>query len=69
MIHTITALASLIIGIILYLYHFKNAEIQIAFINGFLVGVSLDSPEIDGFKSHYLDLYLGVVLVAVIWDE
>ena len=52
-----------------YLYQFMYAEIQISFINGLMVGISLSSPELDGVKTNYLDIYLGVVIIAFIWDE
>ena len=52
-----------------YLYQFMYAEIQISFINGLMVGISLSSPELDGVKTNYLDIYLGVVIISFIWDE
>ena len=59
--------AILVVGF--YLYTFKYAEIQISFIKGLMVGTSLESPELDGVKTHYLDIYLGIVILSFIWDE
>ena len=51
-----------------YLYQFKEAEIQISFIKGIMIGTSLESPELDRVKTNYLDIYLGIVIVSFIWD-
>ncbi len=61
------ATALVIIGI--YLYFIKQADIEIAFINGLNVGVTLTSPVLDNVKTSYLDIYLGIVIVSFIWDE
>ena len=34
-----------------------------------MVGTSLESPELDGVKTNYLDIYLGIVILSFIWDE
>ena len=65
---TLYYLGSALILLGLYLYHFKYADIEIAFINGINVGITLTSPEVDGVKTNYLDIYLGVVLISFIWD-
>ena len=61
------ATAILVVGF--YLYTFKYADIEISFITGVMIGGSIVSPEIDGVKTNYLDIYFGFVLVSFIWDE
>ena len=53
----------------LYLWHVKYAEIQISFIKGLMIGASIESPEIDGCTTNYLDLYFGIFIVSFIWDN
>ena len=52
-----------------YLYNFKEAEIQISFIKGIMIGTSLDSPALEGVKTNYLDIYCVFFIVSFIWDE
>ena len=53
----------------LYLWHFKNANIQISFITGVMLGGSITTSEDDEFKTNYLDFYLGIVIITFVWDE
>ena len=46
----------------LYLWHFKNANIQISFITGVMLGGSITTSEEDDYKTNYLDFYLGLVM-------
>jgi|TARA_R110002167_G_scaffold356949_1_gene572262 hypothetical protein len=52
----------------LYLWHFKNANIQISFITGVMLGGSITTSEDDEFKTNYLDFYLGIVIITFVWD-
>ena len=53
----------------LYLWHFKNANIQISFITGVMLGGSITTSEDDEFKTNYLDFYLGIVIITFVWDS
>tara|TARA_R110001632_G_scaffold19413_3_gene58812 strand:- start:118 stop:327 length:210 start_codon:yes stop_codon:yes gene_type:complete len=53
----------------LYLWHFKNANIEISFITGVMLGGSITTFEDDKFKTNYLDFYFGVVIITFIWDS
>jgi len=69
MITSFIFLGSALVLLGIYLYFIKHADIEIAFINGVNVGVTLTSPELDNVKTHYLDIWLGVIIVSFIWDE
>ena len=53
----------------LYLWNFKNANIEISFITGVMLGGSITTSEDDEFKTNYLDFYLGIVIITFIWDS
>lgn len=52
-----------------YVYNYKEAEIEISFIRGIMVGFSHTAPELDEVKTHYVDIYLGVIIISLIWNE
>ena len=52
----------------LYLWHFKNANIEISFITGIMIGASITTAEEEDYKTNYLDFYLGIVIITFVWD-
>ena len=60
-------LAFVVLG--LYLWHFKNANIEISFITGVMLGGSITTSEDDEFKTNYLDFYFGIVIITFVWDS
>jgi hypothetical protein len=52
----------------LYLWHFKNANIEISFITGIMLGGSITTAEEEDYKTNYLDFYLGIVIITFVWD-
>ena len=62
-------LATAIVRLCIYLYFFKFADIEICFTKGIIIGVSLESPELDGVKTCYLDIFLVFFILSFVWDE
>ena len=69
MINTILLPLYAFIALGLYLWHFKNANIEISFIKGIMIGGSITTSEGDGYKTNYLDFYFGIVIITFVWDE
>lgn len=65
LIYTIFSIATL--GF--YLWHFKNSDIEIGLIKGFVFGGSVSSYKGDEVSTNYLDIYFGLVVISFIWDE
>lgn len=52
-----------------YLWHFKNSDITIGLIKGFVVGCNISNYKQDEASTNYLDMYLGLVAISFVWDE
>tara|TARA_R110002167_G_scaffold43435_1_gene131217 strand:- start:1305 stop:1520 length:216 start_codon:yes stop_codon:yes gene_type:complete len=68
MINTILLPIYALIALGLYLWYFKNANIEISFITGVMLGGSITTSEEDDYKTNYLDFYLGLVIITFVWD-
>jgi|AntAceMinimDraft_16_1070373.scaffolds.fasta_scaffold49027_2 hypothetical protein len=53
-----------LVAVGLYLWHFKNASIEIGLITGVIIGVNNSTHQ----ETNYLDVYLGIVIITFIWD-
>ena len=68
----ITAVSFIVLVFIItafYVFNYKDAEITISFVKGLVVGFSLASPEIDDCKTNFFDLYLGFIIISLVWDD
>ena len=52
-----------------YLVLFKKADIQIVFIKGLILGFSTYSEKFDESEINYLDIFLGFIIISVIYDD
>ena len=52
-----------------YLVLFKKAGIQIVFIKGLILGFSTYSEQFDESETTYLDIFLGFIIISVIYDD
>ena len=62
-------LATALILLSLYLYFYKGASIQIVLIKGFILGASTYNEPFDNTDVKYLDIYIGFIIISLIWNE
>ena len=68
MIQILIFILAAIISYILYLYYFKEALIEIIFINGFIFGISFYKEYFDESTTNFIDFSFGFVIISVSYD-